>query len=251
MPQPWAFMSASTSRLDQGRQREVGGGERSCGVVRREAPRVLGRCARIEIDADEGAGVGIVGTLVTGHDVVMRSLKGEDPAGLVPCAQPHNRGVLRARHDDTEPLGPEQRHRVEFDRQRLVGFVDRLPGCVVPTPPGSMPPWPASRNTVSWRSPFVGSNATHAPGAKADGSSCVSVGGAGRRASAGRGASTAAHGYSGGEHHHHHPQTLARFPGSRPERAGMACRAVSAVMVLPGPVRNYDLPQARDDRRAR
>src|SRR5580692_6565695 len=29
-----------------------------------------------------------------------------------------------------------------------------------------MPPWPASRNTVRWRSPEVGANSTHDPGSK-------------------------------------------------------------------------------------
>ena len=40
------------------------------------------------------------------------------------------------------------------------------PDWVSPTPPGSMPPWPASRKTVRWRSPDVGAYSTHAPGSK-------------------------------------------------------------------------------------
>src|SRR5579875_2871320 len=47
------------------------------------------------------------------------------------------------------------------------------PLVVVPTAPGSGPPWPASRKTVRWRSPAVGGNETHAPDAKTAGSTAV------------------------------------------------------------------------------
>ena len=50
------------------------------------------------------------------------------------------------------------------------------PDAVMPTAPGSMPPWPASRKTVRWRSPVVGGNETHAPGLnRAGATGCPSV----------------------------------------------------------------------------
>lgn len=66
----------------------------------------------------------------------MRTLECEDASGFVRGAQPDNGGVRRARHDDAEPLGPQERHRIELDGKSLARFVNCLPGFCRPHPSG-------------------------------------------------------------------------------------------------------------------
>ena len=230
--------------LDQGRQCEVLGGERSRGVVRSEASRILSRCARIEIDADEGARVGIVGTLIACHDVVMRTLEGEDAPRLVRGAQPHNRRVLRARNDDAEPFGPEQRHRIEFDGQSLIGLVNRLPGLCRSDPSGVDATMAGVEEHRLMAVALRRFECLTRSGREGRGIELRLGRRTWRGADAGRAGTTAADRDSGCERRRHHLQPPARFPAARPDcRQGLrtGCGRDDPVGASP----QLYLPQAR------
>ena len=83
MPQPCAFIALRTSFCTQVGEAEVLGAERAGGVVARDAARVVGRAAGVEVDADEQVGLGRVGADVAGGDVVVHALRREEAAGDV------------------------------------------------------------------------------------------------------------------------------------------------------------------------
>src|SRR6202034_3598796 len=101
-----------------------------------------------------------------------------------------------------------------------------------------MPPCPAARNTASWGFSFVGSNAMQAPVAKAEGSSCVSVGELGADRAAGA---------APAQPHTAIPVASAATTVRRPRRdlrsrdaaPGVAGEPDASGTMLLGPVRNY------------
>jgi hypothetical protein len=209
--------------LDQSGQGEVLGGERAHRVVGSETPCVLSRCARIEVDADKGPCLGVIGTLVAGCDVVMRALESEDTARSVRCAQPHHRGGPGTRDDDAEALGPQQRHRIQFDRKGLVCFVNRPSGLCGPYAAGI----DASMSGVEEHRLAAITLRRLERFARAggeDGRVELRLGWRGRHsAPGGDSSSTAAHGDSGGECRPQSPQTATPPPGARHHRGHGFC----------------------------
>ena len=157
MSHPWAFMAARTSVCSKVPKPEVVGGEGPVGVVAGDAPRVQRRRPGVEVDAHQNVGLGHVGADVAAGDIAEVTLQA--------CrARPRHR---RAR--DGPPASPGSRETVTVNpsarsNARVSSSTASVsvasymvwPDSVTPTLPGSMLPWPASRNTDWWRSPVVG-----------------------------------------------------------------------------------------------
>ena len=112
--------------LDQRRQAEVLRRERPVGVVAGHGTGVVRGASGVEVDSHEDIRPGLVRADVPGGYVVVHALHREETTGDVAGQRADHRLGLGSRHDHGETLRPEELHRVELDRESLVGLVDRL-----------------------------------------------------------------------------------------------------------------------------